>query len=152
MVSDMAGSQEEKAQWISRVLGVAVPASQDPGAGGEAVAYRKALLEFARAKTDASAQLDRLVSAVNGQLPEEAELVQRVAGQLQALNERISATVDAALNSSGRSDGTVRREIEAYLTQLSADPLVGHVDDNPFVFVSIGKTLTAALRAVLAAV
>jgi hypothetical protein len=143
---------DAKAQWTLRVLGI------DPaGRGGQAaavpagtVAYRRALLNFARAKTRVATQLDQLSAAIVGTLPEEAALADAVASELAELNEEIADAVDEAITAGGGPDARTRSLMQAYIDRLAGDPLVDHVDSNPFVPVDIQATLTGALDAILA--
>jgi aminopeptidase N len=141
-------------EWVSRVLGF------HARAGGAAttdetaplqgtVAYRKALLAFAAARADASAQLAALRREIEATLPEEAELAARVAAAINAQCDEIGDAVDAALNaaSSERAElnAAAQRRLTEFADEIEADPLIDHVDANPFVVTEVRATLTKAL-------
>ncbi len=149
--ASMGTVADTKAEWILRVLGI------DPRGGGQAaavpagtVAYRRALLNFARAKTSVATQLGQLSAAIVGTLPEEAGLADAVATELAELNEEIADAVDEAMTAGGGPDARTRSLMQAYVDRLASDPLVEHVDANPFVRVDIQATLTGALDSILA--
>lgn len=149
----MANSEEKRA-WVRRVLRVETggggPAQKDAAlVPGGTLAYRKALLAFAQAKTRVASQLSDLNDAIVQTLPAEADLADQVSADLTALNEEIADAVDAAMNATGGGDARTRALMEAYVERLESDPLIDHVDANPFVPVTIQATLKTALTAIL---
>ncbi len=147
----MATEADAKDLWVRNVLGIdprAALAAQNRVKPGT-VAYRKALLGFSKAKAQVWSQFDQFTSALAKELPEEATLAKQVSDQLAKLNNEIGAVVDHALNASGGADDKVRSKIEAYAARLAGDPLIEHLDDNPFVSLSIKSTLSGALQDIL---
>jgi hypothetical protein len=151
--------------WISRVLGVDLPAQ--PGAGhalNDNFAKARQVWVAARQKTDDS--VSKLKSAVvdsyakRGLGPKLAAAYEKeIAWVLTALDERVSEALDAlvAARDGNQTSGLVadaREAIDDYNVFLSTDPIIDGLDHNPFgVAVGIRSTLSptlTALRKVLA--
>lgn len=148
----MAGGQGAREDWVTRVLGISVAAGTEGAAAATPqglVAYRRALLGYARAKSTVAAQIQALCRAIPQELPDEADLADQLADELEAMNEDIGESIDEAINTAQdeREPYTARtkRLLDQYIAELKSDKLVGHVDANPFVPVQIAATLGAAL-------
>jgi len=120
------------------------------------VAYRKSLVEFAHAKTAVTAQVDALRKVIPTHLRGEQALADAIAKELNELNTEIGDAIDAAMKASENVASpltdAIKMKLQKYLTEVQSNPLVKHVDANPFgVNVSVEETLTAALRNVRAA-
>lgn len=116
---------------------------------GSLVAYRQALLAFRERRSEISGGIAALQRAIPAGMPEEAELAEELAGQLQAMYDEIDDAVDAAINAADQPGQpvppAVRSRLAAILADVSANPLISHVDSNPFVPLSIGSTLKSSL-------
>jgi hypothetical protein len=159
-VRDYAADQAGAGQYAKAVAALnrlqplidAVLAGQDQGGKKPSglVAYRRALLEFAMAKSTVAGQIAALQRAIPSEMPDEQDLAEELAAELEELNETLGDAVDEAINAS-KSDtapltDAVRKQILRYLSELSANALIKHVDSNPFsVPMTIEKTLSAAL-------
>jgi hypothetical protein len=148
----MANDRSAREAWVTRVLGVSVTAAAAGAAADAAsglVAYRRALLDYARAKSVVAAQIQALCRAIPADLPDEADLAGQLAEELEAINDDIGDSIDEAMNAaqSEREPYTVqtKRLLDRYIAELNSDKLVSHVDANPFVPVQIVATLSAAL-------
>jgi hypothetical protein len=120
------------------------------------VAYRKSLVEFARAKTAVTAQVDALRKAIPTHLRGEQGLADAIAHELNELNTEIGDAIDAAMKASENVASpltdAIKMKLQKYLAEVQSNPLVKHVDANPFgVNVAVEKTLVAALSNVRAA-
>jgi hypothetical protein len=154
------GEDDTKRAWVERVLGVTVPGA--PGVDTAAadappqgiVAYRKALLEYGAARQTVAAQIEALRKKIPETLPHEAELADEVADEISAMNEEIGDAIDEAINTARdeRASGieNVQSMIESWLAELDGDPLIQHVDANPFSPVTVSATLGTALRKIAA--
>lgn len=124
------------------------PASGAPYEG--IVKYRRALVEFAQAKTQVQGQIGALKSAIVKAMPDEGQFANDLAAELQELNEELGAAVDEAMgaaeNESSPATDAVKMKIQKYLTEISSSSLVKQADGNPLgVPVTIAKTLGGAL-------
>jgi hypothetical protein len=162
-VMSYANEQAETGQYakaiaaLDRLDGLLAQA-QAAGAGGQAgyeglVAYRKTLLALREAVAKADAQINALKAAIPAGAPEEVELADDLAEALLEYTGDVYAAVDKAMNQSENQATPVTKaladEINRFVRDLQANPLVKHVDANPFkVPVSVGGTLGAALDAV----
>ena len=154
----MALSPEKIARrgWVEDMFGIQFSDPEeflDPGAPPKGiVAYRKALLEFGVARQLVARQIADLVKAIPAVLPDEADLAEAVAEEIEALNDVIGDAIDAAMNAAQNErapyTAATRKVIEGYLQRLASDPMVKHVDSNPFSPVSVAATLGAALTAI----
>lgn len=122
------------------------------GAGedtGNLVAYRQALLAFRQRRSEISGGIASLQRAIPAGMPEEAELAEELAQELQSMYDRIDDAVDAAINAAERPDQPVppevRAQIASFLSDVSSNPLIAHIDANPFVPLSIGSALKSSL-------
>lgn len=142
---------EEQAAWLSDRLGVAARSGGSVPLVG-IVAYRKALLGFETARKIVAGQIAALEKAIPETLPDEAELARSVAARLAEFTDEIGDAIDAAINAAKSErepyNDTTRQMIASYLQELEADPLVQHVDTNPFHPVDMRDTLGAALGAI----
>ncbi len=143
---------EEQAAWLSDRLGVVVRSDGSAPPVG-IVAYRKALLGFEAARKAVGGQIAALEKAIPATLPDEAELARAVAARLAEFTDEIGDAIDAAINAAQSErepyNDTTRQIIASYLDELDDDPLVKHVDANPFHPVAMRATLGAALGAIV---
>lgn len=115
------------------------------------VKYRKALVEFAQAKSTVQLQIRGLQGAIKAQLPDQAEFANDLAEEIEDLNQELADAVDEAMkaaeNEASPATDAVKLKIRKYLTELSSNRLIQRADSNPFgVAVTIGKTLGDALQ------
>jgi len=118
--------------------------------GGSLVAYRQALVEFAKARSTVSGRISTLRSTMQKTAPDERDLATEISEVLDDLNEQIGDAIDNALNSvdSDKSafNDEIAKKIQGYLAELTSNELVKLVDGNPFgVPVDMQKTLSNAL-------
>ena len=76
---------------------------------------------------------------------------------LERLDESLADRLDEAANATDPAErarlvAAARASIAQYQAVLASEPLIADLDDNPFVPLSIQKTLTATLTALAAAV
>ena len=117
------------------------------------VAYRQALVEVRRAVTSVNTQIEALKSAIPASMPDEAELAEDLAEALLEYTGDLYEAVDLAMNVAENAVTPITKavvaELDSFLRDLRANPLVKHVDANPFkVPMSVGSTLGSALDAV----
>jgi hypothetical protein len=115
------------------------------------VKYRRALVEFAQARSTVQGQIRGLQSAITVRLPHAADFAADLAAEIEDLNRELSGAVDEAMkaseNEASPATDAVKMKIRKYLTELSSNRLIQRADSNPFgVSVTIGKTLGEALR------
>lgn len=163
----MDDDRDARSAWIERVLGVQL--SPKSGSVDEAetvatveglrtglVAYRRALLEFGSAKKRVAAEIGALADAIASTLPDEAELARDLSEHLADLNDQIGDSVDAAMSTAENDRAPANKRatdmMQSYLVELARNPLVKHVDANPFVPVQVAATLGGALRKIIACV
>ena len=135
-------------------------ARKQPGAGdGEAypglVAYRKSLLGLRQAVGTVERQIAQLVAAIPTQLPDEVDLAEELADSLRDSTEALYDLVDEAMGAADdpdtRSSRELRAMLEGLIAEVGSDPVIQHVDANPFgVALSISTTLGKALESVRA--
>ena len=116
------------------------------------VAYRKALVELRNAVTNVNSRIEALKSAIPASVPDEAELAEDLAEALLEYTADLYEAVDVAMNTSENAVTPVTKavvaELDSFSRDLRANPLVKHVDANPFkVPMSVASTLGSALDA-----
>jgi hypothetical protein len=114
------------------------------------VKYRKALLEFARAKSTVQGQLRGLQSAIASSLPQAADFAKDLADEIEELNQELAGVVDEAMkaaeNEASPATDAIKLKIRKYMTELSSNRLIQQAESNPFgATVTIRKTLGSAL-------
>jgi len=112
--------------------------------------YRTSLLQFAQAKSVVGGQIATLKGKILADYPDQAELADQLAGELEDLNQELAGVVDEAMKVAGNQGSpvtdAVRLKIRRYLTEIGTNPLVKQADTNPLgVPVTIAKTLGGAL-------
>lgn len=118
------------------------------------VKYRGSLLEFNKARSLVKTQLANLRLAIPAQMPDEADLADKLAEKLDELAEAMQDAVDQAINEAAKNPADpvpqeVADRIAEFEAELASSKLVKHVDGNPFgIAISIGQTLGNALKAV----
>jgi hypothetical protein len=127
--------------------------SADGKTPGSLIAYRKALLDYGKARSTVQIQIQALQKAIPSAMPTEAELASTIAARLAELNDELGDEIDAAINAANdpqtAANSSVRSKLDAYLAEIESDALIGHVENNPFgVKVTIRQTLGDALRKV----
>jgi hypothetical protein len=141
---------QAKRTWVRNVLGINLGSTE--GASTGVVAYRTALLAFRAARDHVTAQTRALAQDIADTLPEEADLAERVADEIEVFCDTLSDTIDAGINSladnRAESNAAVRNSVLALVDQLAANRLIAHVDRNPMRPLAIAQTLTAALKGV----
>ena len=113
------------------------------------VEYRRALLEFDKARTAVDAQIESLRKAIPAANPEETEVAEAIADIMTEWNDELTDAVDEALNTAEDQDSPVtdaiRSSLDHYLASLDSHELIQLLDANPLVPVSIAATLRPAL-------
>jgi hypothetical protein len=153
--------------WVQRVLGVNLPdatfteaqidqvGSAQPKIG-QLVAYRQALLSYETARRNVHAQIELLSATIATTLPAEAEFADMLAIALADLNERVGDAVDRAMSAVGDGRAAANKAaagtMRDAMTEINGNPLVRHVDGNPFVATSIADTLNKALGDLIATI
>ena len=137
---------------LERLVAAAL-ATAAPQPTRDLTAYRTTLLEFDTAKKAVFARIDSLKSRIPSELPDEADFAGRLAEELHDLMDDIDDAVIDALNASKDEaepvTAAVKSKIEHAMTVLRSNPLIKHVDSNPFgVNMAIESTLGAALTQV----
>jgi len=118
------------------------------------VAYRTSLIELRRAVASAEGRIAALVKAIPSALPDEADLAESLAESMRESSQELLDLVDDAMNASDNKDTPITRalraRLDALIAQVATDPVIKHVDSNPFgVSTDIGTTLGDALKGVL---
>ena len=118
------------------------------------VAYRTSLIELRRAVASAEGRIAALVKAIPSALPDEADLAESLAESMRESSQELLDLVDDAMNTSDNKDTPITRalraRLDALIAQVATDPVIKHVDSNPFgVSTDIGTTLGNALKGVL---
>lgn len=138
------------------MLGVGAGTNDPAPQGRSLVAYRKALLGFEQARKAVDGQIETLRKTLVATMPHEEALAARLAEDLAALNEGVGDAMDAAMSSAEddrpAANPDAVEELKAYIAELTRNPLVRHVDANPFVPTGVAATLKAALDRVIATV
>ena len=114
------------------------------------VKYRKALLQFAQAKSTARGQIQGLQSAIASSLPQAADFAKDLADELEELNQELAGVVDEAMkaaeNEASPATDAIKLKIRKYMTELASNRLIQQAESNPFgAAVTIRKTLGSAL-------
>lgn len=134
------------------------------GGGASTVTYAKSRLAWIAARKKIESEIEKLraeivstyqAEGIAGEI--ETSYRGRVAPVLEALDESLADKLDEATNA---TDATVRAGLVAeakeimqrYQTYLSSEPLIGDLDDNPFVPLAIRQTISATLGALEKAV
>ncbi len=147
-----------QADWIARVLGVAVAGAGAAPAAASVDGLEKARADWAATRRKVSASVGALQSkvvdayAARGLGPKlEAAYQNEVAWVLDALDARVAAALDALISSPDerRRAALLREAREAigdYLTFVATDKIIDGLDHNPFgVPLALRATLSAAL-------
>lgn len=149
-----AGDTATAVKAVQRLTPLLAVSAGPASAGGSKVLFEKTHLDWNSRKEQIKAKLDALHEAILDE-SQDAEFT-TAAGKLQKVlgnfNEGLSDTLDALRN----ADTSDKREslskqaqaiASRYLSYLSSDPLVAHVDANPFdIKVDAAETLSAPLR------
>lgn len=130
----------------------ATAAATDTGYDG-LVAYRQTLLALRGAVASVDRQIDALKAAIPSTAPEEAELAGDLVEALHEYTSEVHDAVDKAMNAMENQAAPVTKAVadalDRFARDLRANPLVRHVDSNPFKApVTIVATLGPALDAV----
>ena len=157
-----AGEQADSGEFakavaaLERLAGLVEAARRAPGIDtGESypglVAYRKSLLALRAAVGTVERQIEALVAAIPGDLPDEADLAADLADELRESTTALHGLVDEAMSSAENQDTAatraLRAELDGFIEEVRGSPLIKHVDGNPFgVAVSVEQTLGSALE------
>jgi len=131
----------------------ATPASEAATPG--LVKYRQTLLKFKTEMRALTAKLDAFKAKAAAALPEEEEVADEMVDQIGALQSEVQEAVDEAMNVARDerqpyTDAT-RAKIRGFVNQIKSNPLVKHIDQNPFAPVGVEATVTASLNEIIAA-
>ena len=143
-------------EWVSRVLDVDVadlpqaPAGAPPGP----VQFAKLRLSWETAKKAVAADLSQLRAEVMREV-EDAELtanLKRLDEVLGTLNEGLGDLLDDLANTEPAKRASVAQRTQAiaasYLEHVLNDPLIDHIETNPFFDVAISGRLLGPLSAI----
>lgn len=116
-----AGNLEEARKRMARLQAVLTsPAAQAAAPHPGIVPYRRALVEFAQAKSVVRSQVGALRQALAAQLPEEADFAAELAQTLEQLNSELGDAVDEAMqasrNEAAPASAAVQSKIRRYMT------------------------------------
>lgn len=113
------------------------------------VNYRKALIGFGAAVRTVKTQLAAFRGKLASTLPEEAEVADELADQINGLSSELQDSVDTAMNAAQTErepySAATKAMIRTLVDRIKTNPLVKHVDENPFIATTVEDTLTAAL-------
>lgn len=120
------------------------------------IAYRRTLLDLRAAMIRVDGQIERLVLAIPGQMPDESDLAEDLADDLREANEELQDLIDEAMGTAENENTPITRELtkrlDSLIDEVQSNEVIKHVDANPFgVALDIGATLSKALKAVRAA-
>lgn len=136
-----AAFEEEKTKAGTRYQGV--------------VKYRRALVEFAQAKSVVDGHLAAFKGKIIAKSPEEADFADEVVERLSDWSEELSDAIDEAMSASEDEaapvDSTVMAALDKYLADLSQNELIKRVDKNPVHATLIEATLRPAIMKIKAA-
>jgi hypothetical protein len=154
----MADAETQKAEWVSRVLGIDVPGTESATAADPASRWRDALLVWRGAQSAATTQINSLRAAMlatgHDMLREIAtsHLDHVIGGETDALRAVLS---DIGGGEGGKLDNGRAKALGAvrtFRTHLAGDIRVAACDENELgVSVSLRATLDPALAAMEAA-
>jgi hypothetical protein len=144
--------------------GQAKPAAQTEASVTGAVNYAKSRLAWLAARKKIESDIDKLraeivatyqADGLAGEL--ETAYKARVAPVLEALDERLADALDAATNATDPAEraklvAEAKEILGDYTTFLNSDTTIKDLDDNPFVPLSIGATISATLSTLSKAV
>ena len=120
------------------------------------IKYRQSLLNFDAAKKSVIVQIEKLSKSIVDNFPDEAKAADEVVEKIKYLNENLQDLIDSAMNQledeSRPINSKILHEIKEYQEFLKSNPLVAHLDKNPFdSSVKIRETLWSALVKIEAA-
>ena len=130
------------------------PAGQGaPRADGGQVAFAKIKLQWNQAKQavkDQLAQLGTIIVAEDDD-PETADAVRKLDRVLKRFNEGLADTLDDLYNQAVPADQPKHlqkagRIVADYLNYIESDPLIAHVEDNPYKPVMVRRLLLLPLK------
>ena len=144
-------SEEERRQWLLRVLGLDLPLGASVGAAADA----EPLAVWRDAKEAVDGKLEQLARELRGFGDPDLEriadfgLFGLTEGESVALNKALFDYQRAAPAARVGAAGNVRKAVGAYRAALDAEPMVGLLDRNPFgVDIGVRRTLGGALDAI----
>ena len=114
------------------------------------------MLAFRQAASVVDGRIISLKAAIPARLPDETQLANALAEFLGEYNEALLDAVDEAMNVADNPGSPVTQmvvdQLRDYAAEVVVNPLIRHVDKNPFgVSMNVGKTLGDALAAIRAA-
>lgn len=120
------------------------------------VAYRKTLLDLRAAVAQVEGQIATLLETIPDQMPDEVDLVEALADELNESTAELEDLIDEAMGTAENEDTPITRELtdrlEAMINEMASNEVIQHMDANAFgVPVSIAATLGKALTDVRAA-
>ncbi len=154
---DFRGSlakESELSAFGEKLRGATIKLPTEEATGVSLVAMQKARLQWLDTRKKLTSDLNRLVSAVKADSEAEddelaiIELVRDTV--LKRFDARLIDKLDEALNKDGAARAALNREaaqiIDEYRAELANHQLVGHVDANHWVPLSLEKTLDGTLK------
>jgi hypothetical protein len=110
------------------------------------IAFGHALLKWDEAKGKAAANLLKLQAAVRKEEPEEADLAAELGEVLDDFNGNLRDLIDKGYNTSDKKYyQQAQNIIKSYVAKAQGDPVLKHVDKNPFVKTDIQSMFHPAL-------
>ncbi len=160
-----AGSAPPAGPAAAAANGAAAAQAGTGNAADPAVAQKlqksKAAWSATRSKVDADLQKLRKAIADATKGDDTAQDIEKLFGTavqplLETLGDELTELLDRAEKADGGERNTVMAEVQRVIAShtqyVSSNPVISHLDDNPFLPVSIGKTLSATLSTLSAIV
>ncbi len=135
----------------------ATPANGKAAGSATAQQLAKSKTAWTATRTKVDADVQKLKKAIadatkndNGGHDIEKLFDTAVQPLMETLSDELSELLDRASQAQDSERGgvmaDVQRVIATHLKFVESNPIIGHLDDNPFLPISIGKTLTATLQ------
>lgn len=124
---------------------------------GSQFAYAMSALSYRDAFDSVSKQIAALKSAIPAAVPDERELADELASELEEHKQTVLDAVDEAMTAAKEdkpsSQEQLIKTLDMCITDVASNPLIKHVDNNPFgVSVNIEATLSKALKTIRQAI
>jgi hypothetical protein len=166
--NDVARAEEAVRQLLA-ALSAPVTTRKAPAADASPagpVAYGKARLIWLSTRKKVVGDIDRLMQALRAHYAQEdagfgddiaAQFTDTVAPVMAAFDESLADALDAAINQTEagpRAERVAEAKaiVERYQSYLGSEPLIGWMDENPLVPVTIATTLSTTLKALSATI
>src|SRR5262249_30240697 len=117
---------------------------------GAKVLFLQSRLDWDKTKNQIHADLGKLETKIRGEMPDEADLAAALKDSLAAFDDRLSDALDSAFKSKNEQDlekdkAAARGVLKEYLQEIASNAMIKHLDQNPFVPLSVQSSLTKVL-------